>query len=211
VAAVCCTAAGAGATSARFKLSVVAITHANWDHTTAPVEANGCTTSQRSLGVLTAVFHTRTPVAVRFTDGRIAGVDLGSLDGTADLAGTNTSNQMCGTSESHTPEPCTATTLTFRGVETHLSSTKPGSVTLGPLRGRPRTVDCPREPGELARDPLGPVPGPLRVSTRTLAQSRYTHITLTASASRRFKYGPREQGTLQQRTFWRVTLVRIRP
>jgi hypothetical protein len=208
---VCCTAAGAGGTPARFQLSIAAITHANWDHTTAPVEANGCTTSQRSVGALTAFFHTRKPVAVRFTDGRIVGVDVGQLDGTADLTGTNTANETCGTSESQKPEPCTDTTQTFRDVKTHLSSTMPGSITLGPLRGRPRAVDCPRKPVELARDPLGPVPGPLRVSPRTLAQSRYTHITLTASASRRFKYGPREQGTLQQRTFWRVTLVRVRP
>jgi hypothetical protein len=208
---VCCTAAGAVSAPERFELSIAAITHANWDHTTAPVEANGCTTSQRSEGVLNVLFHTRRPVHVRFVDGRIVGVDAGSLEGTADVTGTNTANQVCGTSESHTPEPCTDTTLVVRGVKAHMSSTKPGMVKLGPLRAHLRTVDCPREPVELARDPLGPVPGPLRVSPRTLAQPRFTHITLTASASRRFKYGPREQGTLQQRTFWRVTLVRVRP
>jgi hypothetical protein len=195
----------------RFQLSIAAITHANWDHTTAPVEANGCTTSQRSQGVLTALFHTRRPVTVRFTHGRIVGMDLGKLDGTADLSGTNTSNEMCGTSESHKQEPCADRTLTFRGVKTHVSSTKPGSITLGPLRVRLRSVDCPRKPAELARDPLGPVPGPLRVSARTLGESRVTHITLTASASRRFTFGPLEQGTLLQRTLWRVTLVRVRP
>jgi hypothetical protein len=194
---------------ARFELSIVATTYAEWDHTTAPVEANGCTTAQRAEGVLTVHFHTRRPVLVRFVDGRIVPAAVGPLEGTATLTGTNTFNQICGTSESHSPQSCAETTLTFRGVKTHVSSTKSGSVTLGPLRVHLRAIECPREPVQVTRDPLGPVPGPLRVSTRTLSHSRFTRITLTASASRRVKYGPLEQGTLRQRTFWRLTLVRV--
>jgi len=208
---VCCTAAGAAGSPASFQLTIVATTHADWDHTTAPVEANGCTTSERSQGSLTVNFRTRRPVRVSFVDGRITPVGMGPLDGTATLAGPNTLNQVCGTSESHTPQSCAKSIRTFRGVTTHASSTQPGSIKLGPLRVQLRAIDCPREPVELRRDPLGPVPGPLKVATNTLSHTRFTHITLTASASRRFKYGPLEQGTLQQRTFWRVTLVRVRP
>jgi hypothetical protein len=205
------TAAGAAGTPAHFELSIVATTHAEWDHTTAPVEANGCTMSQRSEGFLTVRFRTRRPVRVSFVDGRIVPADVGPLAGTATLDGTNTSNQVCGTSESHTPQTCPKSTRTFRGVKTHAASTKPGSITLGSLRVRLRAVDCPREPVLVVRDPLGPVPGPLRVSTRTLSHPRYTRITLTASASRSVQYGPLEQGALHQGTSWRVTLVRVGP
>jgi hypothetical protein len=205
------TAAGGAGTPARFELTIVATTHTSWDHTTAPVAANGCTTSQSSEGALTGQFRTRRPVRVRFVGGRIAPADVGPLDGTAGLTGTNTSNLVCGASESHTPQPCSETTLAFRGGKTHVSSTKPGSITLGRLRLHLRAVDCPQEPAELARDPLGPVPGPLRVSADALSHTGIARITLTASATRRFKYGPLEQGTLQERTFWRVTLLRVRP
>lgn len=211
VAAVASTAAGAAGTPAHFNLTIVATTRSDWDHTTAPVEANGCTTSQRSEGGLTVHFRTRRPVRVAFAGGRIVAANIGPLDGTATLTGTNTLNQVCGTSEAHTPKTCSTSSPTFRGVKTRVSSTKPGSITLGPLRVHLRASDCPREPNELRRDPLGPVPGPLKFSASALSRPRITSITLTASATRRFTYGPLEQGMLQQRTSWRVTLTRVRP
>ena len=211
MAAACCAVAGAAGKPARFELTIVATTHAEWDHTTAPVQANGCTTSERSEGSLTIHFRTRRPVRVSFVGGRIVPADLGPLDGTATLTGPNTLNQVCGTSELHTPQSCSQSIRTFRGVKTHVSSTTPGRVTLGPLRVRLPAIDCPREPVQVRDDPLGPVPGPLKMSTRTLSGSRFRRITLTASASRRVKFGPLEQGTLQQRTSWRLTLVRVRP
>jgi hypothetical protein len=211
VAAVCCTAAGAAGSSAHFQLSIVATTQSQWDHTTAPVASGDCTTSQRSEGVLDTLFRTRRPVRVRFVGGRIVPVDVGPLDGSATFSGTNTLNEICPTSESQTPKQCNTTSKNFSGAKTHASSTRPGSITLGRLRVRLATIDCPLEPVEVTRDPLGPVPGPLRVSTRTLANSRFARITLTASASRRIKYGPLEQGTLQQRSLWRMTLQRVAP
>lgn len=211
MAAACCAAAGAAGTPARFELTIVATTQAEWDHTTAPVQANGCTSSERSEGSLTIHFRTRRPVRVSFVGGRIVPADIGPLDGTATLTGPNTFNQVCGTTESHTPQDCSESTRTFRGVKTHVSSTKPGAVSLGPLRVRLRTIECPREPVQVRDDQLGPVPGPLKLSTRTLSGSRFRRITLTASASRHVKFGPLEQGTLQQRTSWRLTLVRVGP
>jgi hypothetical protein len=211
VAGVASASAGAAATSAHFELTIVATTHADWDQTTAPVETNGCMTSQRSEGSLTVHFRTRRPVRVSFVGGKIVPVDVRPLDGTATLTGPNTFNEVCPMSESHIPQYCSKTTQTFRDVKTHASSTKPGSITLGPLRVHLRAIECPREPAEVRRDPLGPVPGPLKVSIKTLSHSRFARITLTASASRRFRYGPLEQGMLQQRTSWRVTLVRVRP
>jgi hypothetical protein len=210
-AAACCAAAGASGAPARFELTIVATTHADWDHTTAPVQANGCTTSERSEGFLTVHFRTRHPVRVSFVDGRIVPADVGPLDGTATLTGPNTFNQVCGTSESHTPQYCSESIRTFRGVKMHVSSAKAGRVTLGALRLNLRAIECPREPAQVRDDQLGPVPGPLKMSTRTLSSSRFRRITLTASASRRVTFGPLEQGTLQQRTSWRLTFVRIRP
>jgi hypothetical protein len=59
------------------------------------------------------------------------------------------------------------------------------------------------------RAPLGPPP--VRLRAATLENPRATRITLTATATRRKTYGPVEQGTLEQRSAWRVTLVRLAP
>src|SRR6266508_4960805 len=83
-------------------------------------------------------------------------------------------------------------------------------LTLRPVRNvRLRTITCPREPADVVRAPLGPIPGPLRISTSALSNNRITRITLTASASRTKTYAPPETGTLEQRAAWTLTFVRL--
>ena len=61
------------------------------------------------------------------------------------------------------------------------------------------------------RAPVGLIHGPLKLSTATLANKRFTQITLTANASRKTRYGPVEQGMLTERSSWKITLERIQP
>jgi hypothetical protein len=159
---------------------------------------------------MTVHFGTRRPVLVRFVDGRLRPVGVGPLDGTAVLHGTNEVDTVCGATESHAPEFCRATTRTFRGLDASLHSPSRGTVSIALLRLRLRPIECPREPDELRAAPLGRVPGPLRISTSSLASSRTTRISLTASATRAVTYGAPERGLLQQRSAWTLTFVRVR-
>lgn len=205
-------AAGAGTHAASppdiFELTIRATAVADFDHTTVPVESAGCTTAARAEGFVTVHFGTRRPVLVRFVSGRLQPVAVRPLDGTAVLAGTNQVDEVCPATQTHSPESCRRTTRTFRNARSTLRSTRPGWITVGAIRVALRPINCPREPDELRRAFLAPVPGPVRVSTRTLADDRMTRISLTASARRTLTYGPLENGFLQQRSSWRFMLVR---
>ena len=71
---------------------------------------------------------------------------------------------------------------------------------------RVRSCTYPREPVDVVRAPLGPVPGLLHVSTANLANER---ITLTASKTRRVRFGSLEAGTLTHRSARKLTLERV--
>ena len=206
----CCAASGAGAASAPdvYELTIRATTVATFDHTGAPADKAGCTSTARAEGVLTVHFGTRRSVLVRFVSGRLQPVAVRPLDGTAVLAGTNEVHELCGTSSTFSPEYCRRTTRTFRNAATTLRSTRPGSIAAGAIHLTLRPVNCPREPDQLRRALLAPVPAPVQASTRTLANDRTTRVTLTASAIHTLTYGPPEGGILQQRTAWKFTLVR---
>jgi hypothetical protein len=74
---------------------------------------------------------------------------------------------------------------------------------------RVRSCTYPREPVDVVRAPLGPVPGLLHVSTANLANERIVRITLTASKTRRVRFGSLEAGTLTHRSAWKLTLERV--
>jgi hypothetical protein len=181
---------------------------ADFDHTGAATVTGACSTSSRAEGVLTVHFGTRRPVLVRFVAGRMQTVLARRLDGTAHLNGTNTISEECGPLPTVSPEPCPETTRTFRNAATALRSPAAGSITIAPIRLVLRRSECPREPDQLHRTTLGPVPGPLHVKVATLANQRTTGITLTGSARRTTKFGSPEAGILQQRTTWKFTFAR---
>jgi hypothetical protein len=203
-------ASGAGAAPAPepFLLTISATSVADFDHTSAPVTLLECETSQRAEGARTAVLRSSRPTLVRFVDGRIQTVVLRRLKGTVKLSGTNTANMVCAGMETHTPEPCAKTTRLFADARVTLSSAGRGSITIRPPRVALRRIQCPQEPDDFLALPLGPPPGPLRISLASLRNARTTRITLTASGSRTTTYGAPEAGTLQQRTAWRFTFVR---
>jgi hypothetical protein len=138
-------------------------------------------------------------------------VEVRAIAGTVELSGPNTLNEVCTGTESHTDQPCADTTRAFENARTTLLSTKAGSITLRPLRVALSRIDCPEEPGDVVAAPLGPPPGPLRISLAHLANRRVVTITLTASVSRRKNYASPEQGTISQRSSWKLTFTRLRP
>jgi hypothetical protein len=200
--------AGAAPAPDVFALTIRATVVADFDHTTAPVGSGDCTTTSRAQGSLTAHFGTRRPVLVRFVSGTLQLVTVRPLDGTAVVAGTNEVVKVCPPLQTPSPELCRRTTRTFRNARTTLRGSGPGLIVVGSIRLSLRPIDCPREPDELRRAPLAPVPGPVHVSTKELANARTTRITLTASARHTLTYGPLEAGVLQQRSKWTFTFVR---
>jgi hypothetical protein len=188
-----------------FALTIRATTFAKIDHSDAPAASGGCTTMNRARGLLTARFATRRPVLVRFADGRLQPVTVAPLDGTAVLAGSNALTETCAAGQpTVSTEPCPSSTRRFRGARTTLDGTHSGAIAVGPVRVTLRPIDCPREPNELRRAYLAPTPGPLRVMLRPHS----TRLRLTATATRRKRYGSPENGILTQRTIWKFTFAR---
>jgi hypothetical protein len=210
----CLAAAHASASPAPmlFKLSIVATAHAEWDHTRAPVPDGGCTRTVRAEGIRDAHFRTTRPAIARAAGGRLLATMLRGLAGTVTLAGANTVTDVCGAERQEAIQDCATTTRSFARGTIALVGDRPGSLTLRPVRNvRLRARNCPLEPVQVVRAPVGLIHGPLKLSTATLANKRFTHITLTANASRKTRYGPVEQGMLTERSRWKITLERIQP
>jgi hypothetical protein len=203
-------AAGANASpgSDLFSLTISATSFAVWDHTSAPVASGSCETSLRSDGFRTTTLRSDRPTLLRFVDGRLRTVEARGLVGTVELSGPNTLDERCGDSVAETPQPCAKTTRRFGGARTMLFSTRPGSVSVRPVRVTLDRIECPFEPDDVVALPLGPPPAPLHVRLATLTNKRTTRITLTASAKRQKDYASPESGTLRQRASWKLTFVR---
>ena len=195
----------------RFAVSITGTAHAEWDHTRTPTAEGDCQRTVRSEGFRDVRFRTTRPTLVSVRNGRVLATTVRTLTGTVTLAGANTTTLACGEQRTQTIADCARTRRSFRNATVGARSTRAGSITLGALRMTLRRSNCPLEPADVISRPLGPVPGPLRVSTQNLANERIGRITLTATASRRTNYGPVEAGTLQQRARWRVTLTRVSP
>ena len=210
----CLAAAHASASPAPmlFKLSIVATAHAEWDHTRAPVPAGACNRTVRAEGIRHVRFRTTRPAIARVAGGRVLATTLRGLTGTITLAGANTVTDVCGAERQEAIQDCATTTRSFARGTIALVGGRPGSLTVRPVRNvRLRVGNCPLEPVQVVRAPVGPIQSPLKLSAATLANKRFIHITLTATASRRTRYGPVEQGTLTQRSSWKITLERIQP
>jgi hypothetical protein len=117
-------------------------------------------------------------------------------------------NLTCAGVETHTPTACDDTKREFRGAHVALASRGRGKVAVGAPGGVPPRSECPDEPTGVAR--LGPAPT-FRIPIPLFEQARIARIMLTASASRRTIYGDPEDGTLQQRSSWKLTFVRVQP
>jgi hypothetical protein len=204
----CFVAAGAAAAPEPrlFKLTITVTSVADFDHTSAPISRLDCQESVRAEGFRTATFRSG-PTLVRFVGGRLQTVAVRGLRGAVKLSGTNTANAVCDGRQTRTPESCPKTTRTFKDGRATLSSPAAGSIAIRPPRVALSRIACPREPDEVVELPLGPAPGPVHLRAGALARLT-TRVTLAASARRTKNYGSPEQGSVQQRTSWRFTLVR---
>ncbi len=211
---VCFASAGASAAPAPdlFRLTIVGTAHQEWDHTSAPVESEGCLRSVRSEGERSVRFRTTRPTLVRVVSGRVLRAELRHFAGTVAFTGPNTVNKVCGTTETHTAQPCAKTSRSFNSGTATVASPRRGTIALGPIGNvRLGRIECPDQPSDVMVAPLGPVPSPLRISVATLTKKRFSRITLSASASRRKNYGAPEKGTSVQRSKWTFTFVRVEP
>ena len=196
----------------RFRLSIVATAHAEWDHTRVPVPLAECDRTVRSEGIRDVRFKTATPVTVRVAGGRLLAVTVRGLAGTVTLAGANTVTDVCGADHREAIQDCATTARSFARGTVGLVGEEAGMFTIRPVRNvKLRASNCPLEPVQVQRAPVGPIHGPLKLSTVTLGNKRFTHITVNASSTRTTKYGPVEQGTLKQRSRWTFTFKRIQP
>jgi len=212
VLAACLAAAHASATPAPalFQLSITGTAHAEWDHRGAPVAFGDCERTVRSEGFRDVRFRTSRTTLIRVADGRVLAATVRGLVGTVTLSGANTTTDVCGANVHEVIADCVTTTRSFRGGSIGLSTTRPSTVTLRPLRNvRLRTSSCPREPAQVVRRPIGPLPSSLNVPETALTNTRLTTITVTASASVDTRFGPTETGTLKQRAVWTLKLQRV--
>jgi hypothetical protein len=214
VAATCTVAVQADAARrpALFKLSISGTAHAEWDHTGAPTELAGCDRTIRSEGFRNVRFKTRAPALVRVVNGRISAGTLRRVTGTVTLVGANTTTDVCGAGGGREViADCVQTKRGFRTATIGVVGGRSGALTLLPVRNaRLRTSTCPREPAAVVRAPLGPLPGPLHVSTAALSDDGVARITLAASKTGAVDYGPLESGRLDHRSAWKITLERVR-
>jgi hypothetical protein len=209
---VCAAASGAAAAPAPtlYRVTVSGTAHQEWDHTAAPVTEGGCERTQRSEGIRRVTFRTKASAILRVSGGRFLPADLGAVAGAVSLVGANTDKEVCGTVGMESIADCAPTKRSFAGARLRVAGPAPGVLVVRSVRNvRLRRAQCPREPAEVVRAPLGPIPITLRVSTRTLANPRVVRITLTARATRTTTYRAPEAGTQEVRSAWALTLVRV--
>jgi hypothetical protein len=213
LAATCVLAASAPAAPAPalFRLSLVGTTNQEWTHTSAPVDEGNCRRTEKSEGIRTARFRTGRSVVVRLLGGRVLPVDVRSMRGSVTLGGANTRDENCGGVGSAAISDCAETRRSFSGASARIASPRPSVLRLSVVRNvRIPSSDCPREPLEVVRRPLGPAPGPLRLPQAAFTEQRLMRLTLHGSRTQRKIYGAPEEGRLVERAEWILTFVRIK-
>lgn len=209
----CALAAHASAAPAPtlFKLTISGTARQQWTYTAAPVSAGGCTRTETSAGIRSAAFRTARPVIVRISAGKVLPVRIRGIRGTVTLRGSNTIDERCASGGSARIEDCVRTRRTFAGAAVRAVSPRPGFLSLAPVGNvRLARSNCPLEPLDVTRRPLGPAPKLLRLPRQVLNERRLARITLRSSPSRQTRFGAPEQGRLEETADWRFTFVRVR-
>jgi hypothetical protein len=211
--AACVLAAHASAASGptRFRLTIVGTVHQEWTFTAAPVTSGDCRRTETSEGIRSVSFRTTVPVTVRLTAGRVLPVDVRRIAGTVTLAGANTTEEICGGVGTSKIADCAQTRRSFTGASVHAASPRRGFITLNRIANvRLATADCPREPADVVRRPLGPALNLLRLPKAALMEGRLARINLHASRTQRTNYGLPEKGRLVESAGWTLTFVRVK-
>ena len=210
VLSIAATTARAAPAPTLFRVTLTASAQHEWDHTAAPVTVGACERTERSEGIRRVAFSTRRSGVLRVVNGRFRAGELKAVAGTVSLVGANTTKEVCGETGKESIADCAPTSRSFRGAAIRVSGPSPGVLRASSVRNvRLRAAQCPREPADVRRAPLGPLPIIFRVSLKSLANPRIVRITLRASRSRTTRYPVPEAGTLRQRSFWTLSLVRL--
>jgi hypothetical protein len=210
---IACTAsahASAAPAPTLFRLTIVGTAHEEWSVTAAPVVTGDCRRTETSEGIRTATFRTRAPVTVRVTGGRVLPVDVRGILGNVTLAGANTTEEICGEAGTSKIADCAQTTRAFTRATVHAASPRPGVVAFkGIANVRLATADCPLEPGDVVRRPLGPPLNLVRLPKEALKEQKLARINLRATRNRRKVYGSPQKGQLVERVEWTLKFVRV--
>jgi hypothetical protein len=203
-------AAAPALTPTLFDLRIVGTAHQEWSYTPAPVESNGCRRTETSEGIRTVRFRTVRPIRVRISGGKILPVTVRGVAGTVTLGGAITTEETCGGTGTSKTADCAQTRRSFAGASVRTFSPKPAVLTLASVRDvHLEAPDCPTEPIEVRRRPLGPLTKVLRLPKATLMERRLTRITLHASRTQRTDYRPPQNGGLTENGVWTFTFVRV--
>jgi len=207
-----CVAAHASAAPAPtlFRLTIVGTAHQEWSFTPAPEVSGNCRRTETSEGTRTATFRTRVPVMVRIAGGRVLPVNVRGILGTVTLAGANTTEEKCGEVGTSKIADCAQTRRAFSGATVHAASPRPGVLAFkGIANVRLATADCPREPADVRRRPLGLTLNLVRLPKETLTEKKLVSISLRATRNRRKVYGSPEQGRLVESVEWTLKFARV--
>jgi hypothetical protein len=192
-----------------FRLTIVGTAHEEWSVTAAPVVSGDCRRTEKSEGIRTATFRTRAPVVVRVAGGRVLPVTVRGILGKVTLAGANTTEEVCGEAGTSKIADCAQTRRAFTGATVHAASPRPGVVAFkGIANVRLATADCPREPADVRRRPLGPPLNLVRLPKEALMEQKLASIRLSATRNRRKVYGSPEQGRLVESVEWTLKFAR---
>lgn len=202
--------ASAAPTPTVFKLTIVGTAHQEWTYSAAPVAEGECTRTETSEGIRSASFRTKVPVRVRIFGGKVLPVTVGGIRGTVTLSGANTTDERCGESGSAKVADCAQTRRSFAGAKVKASSPSAGVLSLSQVANvRLERADCPLEPVDVRRRPLGPAAKLLRLPKEALMERKLARITLRATRSRRTTYGAPEGGRLEESVELSLTFVRV--
>jgi hypothetical protein len=193
-----------------FRLTIVGTAHQRWTYTGAPVEIGDCRRTETSEGIRTARFRTKAPVTIRLAGGRVLAVNIRGIEGTVTLGGADTTEEICGGVRNSKIADCAQTKRSFRGANARAVSPRPGVLTLNRIANvRLATADCPHEPADVKRQPLGPSLDLVRLPKAVLRERRVARISLRASRHQHKVYGSPEEGRLDASAEWTLTFVRV--
>jgi hypothetical protein len=193
-----------------FRLTIAGTAHEEWSVSAAPVVSADCRRTETSEGIRTATFRTRVPIVVRVVGGRVLPVDVRGILGKVTLAGANTTDDACSGTGNSKIADCAQTRRAFFGATVHAASARPGVVTFtGVGNVRLRVADCPREPVDVRRRPLGPPLNLVQLPKETLMEQKLARVNLRVTRRRQKTYGSPEQGHLVETAEWTLKFVRV--
>jgi len=147
---------------------------------------------------------------VRVLGGRLLPVDVRGILGKVTLAGANTTDEVCGVDGSSKIADCAQTTRAFSMAAVHVESPRPGVAALKAITHvRLPVADCPREPVDVRRRPLGPPLNLVQLPKEALMEQKLASIDLRVTRKRQKTYGSPEQGRLVETVEWTLKFVRV--